>query len=70
MSAIEREAIDRRSAVDRRNAYDLDYFQNGGIERRKVKDRRSQAERRDGWIRISKWTSVNKQGLKLEKLSE
>ena len=70
MSVIEREAIDRRSAADRRVAYDLDYFQNGGIERRKVKDRRSQAERRDGWIRISRWTSVNIQGLKMEKLSE
>ena len=70
MSVIEREAIDRRSVADRRVAYDLDYFQNGGIERRKVKDRRSQAERRDGWIRISRWTSVNIQGLKMEKLSE
>ena len=69
MSVIEREAIDRRSAADRRIAYDLDYFQNGGIERRKVKDRRSQAERRDGWIRISRWTSVNIQGLKLERLT-
>ena len=70
MSVIEREAIDRRSVVDRRVAYDLDYFQSGGIERRKVKDRRSQAERRNGWIRISRWTSVNIQGLKMEKLSE
>lgn len=70
MSVIERKAIDRRSPADRRIAYDLDYFQNGGTERRKVKERRSQTERRGGWIRISRWTSVNIQGLKLEELPE
>ena len=35
MSVIDRKAIDRRCAVDRRIAYNLDYFLNGGIERKK-----------------------------------
>ena len=68
MSTIDRADIDRRSAADRRRVYDLDHFQNGGIERRKRKERRSQIERRDGWIRISSWTSVNLQDLKFEEL--
>ena len=68
MSSIDRADIDRRSAADRRRIYDLDYFQNGGIERRKGKERRAQAERRNGWIRISNWASVNIQDLKFEQL--
>jgi hypothetical protein len=32
-----------------------------------LQDRRSQEERRDGWIRISKWSSVNLQDLKIGK---
>jgi hypothetical protein len=28
-------------------------------------DRRSQQERRDGWVRISKWSSVEMQSLKI-----
>ena len=44
MRSIYRSDIDRRSATDRRQVYDLDYFQNGGIERRTGKERRSQAE--------------------------
>jgi len=63
MQAIERTSLDRRSGEDRRVAYDLDYFQIGGKERRKVINRRSQAERRDGWVRIGKWLSVNVQDL-------
>ena len=50
--------IDRRSGEDRRVAYDLDYFQNGGIERRKGTDRRQQDERRGNCIRVTKWSSV------------
>ena len=50
--------IDRRSGEDRRDAYDLDYFPDGGIERRSGKERRQQNERRDDWARISKWSSV------------
>ena len=70
MSVIERTSVDRRSVVDRRVAYNLDYFQIGGLERRKGKERRLQLERRDGWIRILMWTSVNIKGLKMAELSE
>jgi hypothetical protein len=50
--------LDRRSGEDRRQAYDLDYFPGGGIERRSGKERRWSDERRDGWVRVSKWSSV------------
>jgi hypothetical protein len=50
--------VDRRSGDDRREAYDVDYFENDGSERRKVKDRRKQDERRDDCVRVSKWSSV------------
>jgi hypothetical protein len=43
MPSIYPSDIDRRSTTDRRRVYDLDYFQNGGIERRKKKERRSRA---------------------------
>jgi hypothetical protein len=32
-----------------------------------MQDRRLQKERRDGWVRISKWSSVEIQGLKIAK---
>ncbi|MGD8993091.1 MAG: hypothetical protein PVI00_16660 [Desulfobacterales bacterium] len=50
--------LDRRSGEDRRQVYDSDYFLNGGVERRTGKDRRKQGERRDGYIRVTKWSSV------------
>jgi hypothetical protein len=43
---------DRRSPGDRRTTYSLDYFLNGGRERRKGGERRSVAERRAGWVKI------------------
>ena len=49
---------DRRSGEDRRTAYDLDYFQEGGVERRLVPERRSLNERRDNCQRVSQWSSV------------
>ena len=50
--------FDRRSGDDRREIYDSDYFKNGGIERRNGKERRQCAERRDGYVRISDWSSI------------
>ena len=50
--------VDRRSGEDIREAYDADYFQKGGVERRIGKDRRQQGERRKGFVRVSKWSSV------------
>ena len=50
--------IDRRSGEERRLTYDADYFQDGGTERRKNKDRRQLDERRDSCIRVNRWSSV------------
>ena len=50
--------LDRRSGEDRRDAYDLDYFRNGGAERRAQPERRQPLERREGCIRVSEWSSV------------
>ncbi len=54
-----RSGQDRRTGLDRRVAYDLDYFENGGDENRKNKeDRRIFGERREGWVRVTEWSSV------------
>ncbi len=56
-----RSRVDRRSGEERRRTYDLNYFLNGGLERRDPDggDRRFRLdERRDGWVRISQWSSV------------
>jgi len=50
--------VDRRSGEDRRKIYLADYFENSGLERRSGKDRRHQGERRKGFIRVSKWSSI------------
>ena len=55
--------LDRRSGDDKREVYDSNYFGNGGIERRKGKDRRQKGERRDGYVRVSKWSSVSPDGI-------
>jgi hypothetical protein len=54
-----RSGFDRRSVTERRVAYDLDYFTKGGKERRQWVDRRWRKEMRKGWIRVSKWSSVD-----------
>jgi hypothetical protein len=53
-----RSTIDRRSQNDRRKVHNLDYFSNGGAERRSWKERRVQGERRKGWVRVTEWSSV------------
>lgn len=53
-----RSLIDRRSGEDKRNRYNLDYFTDGGQERRKGRERRQSKERRSGWARVYKWCSV------------
>lgn len=59
-SMLERKysGTDRRSGEDRRREHNLDYFSNGGVERRSWQERRSQVERRWGWLRVTKWSSV------------
>jgi hypothetical protein len=49
---------DRRSGDDRRGAYDLDYFEQGGQERRQQAERRTTDERRGHCTRVSEWSSV------------
>ena len=58
MPKKERSPIDRRSGGDRRKAHSLDYFLNGGVERRSWTERRSQNERRKDWVRATQWSSV------------
>jgi len=50
--------LDRRSGEDRRDVYLVDYFAAGGPERRKHNERRRMNERREGCVRVSKWSSV------------
>ena len=56
--AIKRSVFDRRSGEDKRNRYNLDYFIDGGQERRNGNERRQTGERRRGWMRVYKWCSV------------
>jgi hypothetical protein len=59
---------ERRSGKDRRRIFSLHRFFYKGLERREaLHDRRLQEERRDGWVRISKWSSVNLHELKISK---
>ena len=56
--SVKRSLFDRRSGEDKRKRYSLDYFTDGGNERRKGKERRQSEERRSGWARVYKWCSV------------
>ena len=56
--SVKRSLVDRRSGEDKRDRYNLDYFTDGGEERRKGKERRQAEERRSGWARVYKWCSV------------
>jgi len=53
-----RSPIDRRESDDVREAFDLDYFTDGGLERRDFVERRNLGERRADWVRVSTWSSV------------
>jgi len=50
--------LDRRCGDDRREAYELGYFAQGGIERRRGVESRTKDERRDKYVRTSQWSSV------------
>ena len=57
--------FDRRSGQDRRKAYSIDYFLEGGDERRTspTGDRRNRDnDRRKNWIKISQWSSLHVEG--------
>jgi hypothetical protein len=55
---IVRSGVERRSGADKRRDAGRVYFLQGGRERRRTEDRRQTAERRDGWLQVSKWRSV------------
>ena len=65
MFEIERASAERRSGKDRRRFFSLRRFHYKGPERRIQQDRRSKLERRDGYVKIGKWSSVKMQDLKL-----
>jgi hypothetical protein len=68
MPEVFRRLPDRRSGKDRRKIFGLQRFFYKGPERRKAsQDRRKRKERREGWIRISKWSSVNLRNLIISK---
>jgi hypothetical protein len=67
MSEIHRASSERRSGKDRRRIFSLHRFFYKGPERRLLPNRRSQEERRDGWVRVSKWSSVYMRDLKIAK---
>jgi len=50
--------LDRRNDEDRRESHVLDYFLDGGDERRDFKERRSPGERRKGCVPVTRWTSI------------
>ena len=58
MASPNRYGIDRRFDNDKRNVYDLNYFLDGGAERRSNRERRGSSERRVGWVKTDDWTSV------------
>ena len=55
---MNRSGFDRRLDEDRRDVYDLNYFEAGGDERRRLEERRRSGEKRNGWQRVSQWSSV------------
>ena len=68
MPEVFRRFPERRTGKDRRKILNLQRFFYNGPERRKsLQDRRSRQERRDGWIRTNKWSSVNLDDLKISK---
>ena len=68
MVTLKRSFSDRRSGKDRRRYVSLRRFLYKGPERRRIQqDRRSQLERRDGYVRIDRWSSVKMRDLKLAK---
>ena len=62
-----RRFCDKRSGKDIRRFFNFRRIRFKGSERRSIKYRRSQIERRDGWVRIDKWSSAKIQDLKIAK---
>ena len=58
MIEMGRSGIDRRSAADRRIGFSIRYWLNGGVERRRWRERRAGIERRSDWVKFGQWHSV------------
>ncbi len=54
---FKRSGFDRRTGEDRRQVLDLDVLDRLGYDRRRG-ERRRRGEKRAGWIRITRWSSV------------
>ncbi len=68
MPEVFRRFPERHTGKDRRRIFNLHRFFYKGPERRKtLQERRSKEERRNGWVRIKKWASVNLHDLKISK---
>jgi hypothetical protein len=68
MREVFRRFPERRTGKERRKIFGLHRLVFKGPERRyALEDRRSQEERRHGWVRINKWSSVNLRELKISK---
>lgn len=67
MTRVLRIFPERRTGKERRRAFSLHRFFYHGSERRLGNDRRMQMERRSGWVRIDRWSSVNLSDLKISK---
>ena len=67
MSTNKRSFFERRSGKDRRQSFSFKRFAFNRPERRKTHERRAKRERREHWVRISKWSSAPLKQLKLSK---
>ena len=67
MFTLKRDNFDRRSGKDRRKNFSVYRLFHKGPDRRMSQDRRTQEERRDGWVRISRWSSAYLPDLKIAK---
>jgi hypothetical protein len=62
-----RSKSDRRTGSDRRKIFSLKHFRFHSRNRRKTGDRRLASERRHGWVRLTRWSSVNLSRLKISR---
>lgn len=67
MSENKSSIIERRSGKDRRRIFNHGHFLFGRAARKNPLEQRSQAERRAGWVRVNKWSSVYLSDLKIAK---
>lgn len=66
MPGTPREFIERRGSVNRRRLSLISRLGYSGPNRRR-RERRSIEERREGWIRVTKWSSAPLKDLKIAK---